>query len=340
MSNPSVAAPAETPPEPDSPAFNDRALIGRAGQIPVGVPAPAVSVSPVGLPTPGRAVEMQMRVAFPATGSDLPILLLSHGHGRSNYVSSLRGYGPLVDFYAAHGFVVIQPTHLSSKTLGLNPKGSEGPLFWRSRAEDMHFILDHLGEIEAAVPGLGGRLDRNRIAAVGHSLGGHTVGLLAGMRVTDPADGQEVDLTDARVLAAVLLGAPGNGADLAAFASEHFPILRHHSFARMTTPAVVVAGDKDASPMFSERADWRADAYTLSPSPKSLLTLCGAEHLLGGVSAYDAAETTDENPERVGVVQRMTWAYLRSALYPDDPAWPAACEVLAELGDLGRVESK
>ena len=41
-------------------------------------------------------------------------------------------------------------------------------------------ILDYLAEIEAAVPGLGRRLDRSRIVAVGHSLGGHTVGRLAG----------------------------------------------------------------------------------------------------------------------------------------------------------------
>ncbi len=340
MTNPSVAVVPGIHQGSDPLAFNDRSLTGRAEQIPVHSPTPVASVSPVVLPVPGRAVDLQMRVAAPTTGRDLPVLLLSHGHGRSNYLSSLRGYGPLVDFYAAHGFVVIQPTHLSSRSLGLDPKGPEGPLFWRSRAEDMRFILDHLGEIEGAVPGLGGRVDRSRIVAVGHSLGGHTVGMLAGMRVTDPVDGQEVNLTDTRIRAAVLLGAPGNGADLAAFASEHFPVLRHNRFAQMATPALVVAGDKDVSPMFSERADWRADAYTSSPGPKSLLTLFGAEHLFGGVSAYDAAETTDGNPERVGVVQRLTWAYLRTALFPADPAWPAACEALAKLGDVGRVESK
>ncbi len=65
----------------------------------------------------------------------------------------------------------------------------------------------------------------------------------------------------------------------------------------MTTSALVVAGDKDVNPMFSDRVAWRADAYVLSPGPKCLLTLFGAEHILGGVSGYDAAETTDESPE-------------------------------------------
>ncbi len=315
--------------------------IGNADYIPVSAPTPIVSFSPVVLPVPGRVVDLQLRVSAPATGRDLPILLLSHGHGSSNFLSSLRGYGPLVDFYAAHGFVVIQPTHLDSKALGLDPNGPEGALFWRSRAEDMRFILDHLDQIEAAVPGLGGRLDRGRIAAVGHSMGGHTVGLLAGMRVTDPNDGTAVALADARVRAGVLLAPPGKGADLAAFASAHYPVLGGTSFAAMTTPALVVAGDQDVNPQFSDRADWRADAYFLSPGPKCLLTLFGAKHAQGGVSGYDAAEATDENPERAGVVQRLTWAYLRTALYPADPAWPTACAALLDAPEpLGRVEGK
>jgi hypothetical protein len=93
----------------------------------------------------------------------------------------------------------------------------------------------------------------------------------------------------------------------------------------MTTPALVVAGDNDVSPHLTVRgADWHADPYFLSPGGKCLLTLFGAEHGLGGVAGYDAAETTDENPERLAAVQRLTWAYLRSALYPEDPAWPVA----------------
>lgn len=65
----------------------------------------------------------------------------------------------------------------------------------------------------------------------------------------------------------------------------------------------------------------------------------GAGHGLGGVSGYDVAETTDESPERGAAVQRLTWADLRSALYPEDFAWSAECSALAEL-DLARVEWK
>lgn len=75
----------------------DHALIGKAAGIPVSVATPVLSVSPVVLPAPGRIVDLQMRVSAPLTGSDLPILLLSHGHGQSNNLSSLNGNGPLAN---------------------------------------------------------------------------------------------------------------------------------------------------------------------------------------------------------------------------------------------------
>ncbi|MDF2117653.1 alpha/beta fold hydrolase [Roseiarcaceae bacterium H3SJ34-1] len=315
--------------------------INTAEYIPVDAPTLFMSVSPIAFPVPGRQTELQLKVTAPIAGRDLPILILSHGHGQSTYLSSLRGYNPLAEFYAAHGFVVIQPTHQDSKALGLDPEGPEGPLFWLSRAQDVHFVLDHLPQIEAAVPGLSGRTDRNRIVAVGHSMGGHTAGMLAGMRVVDPVDGKEWDLSDSRIKAGVLLAPPGNGSDLAPFASEHYKVLRNTVYSKMTAQALVVAGDLDQTDLFALRKDWRADAYTFSPGPKALLTMFGAKHALGGVSGYDVAESQDQDSERLGVVQRMTWAYLRSALYPADPAWRNASAALAgSPKPQGKVDTK
>jgi predicted dienelactone hydrolase len=77
-----------------------------------------ISFSPVVLPVPGRHADLEIKVSAPASGNNLPVILLSHGHGASNFLSSYRGYGPIVDFFAAEGFVVIQPTHQNSKALG------------------------------------------------------------------------------------------------------------------------------------------------------------------------------------------------------------------------------
>ena len=80
------------------------------------VPPVVLAIGPVVLAAPGRAVDLHLRISAPRTGRGLPIILLSHGQGGSHYLSSRLGYGPLVQAWAAQGFVVLQPTHLSSKT--------------------------------------------------------------------------------------------------------------------------------------------------------------------------------------------------------------------------------
>lgn len=293
-------------------------------------------------------MDLQMRVSAPLVGTDLPIILLSHGHGQSNHLSSLNGYGPLANFWAAHGFVVIQPTHLSSRSLDFvnDPETyPEAPLFWQSRIEDMRCILDGLDTIESVVPTLSGRLDRGRIAVAGHSLGSHTAMMLLGMRLTAKgSDGLEVavDLFEPRIHAGIILTGLGNGGeDLNEFAQKLLAFHRQPDWSNMKTPALVVVGDEDDPAHFTTRGpSWHTDPYVLSPGPKSLLTVYGGGHLLGGISGYDANETTDESPERVAVVQRLTWAYLRSVLYPDDSVWLTARAALADTQVLGRVDSK
>jgi dienelactone hydrolase len=302
---------------------------------------PIMSFSPVVLPVPGRHVDLEIKVSAPASGYNLPVILLSHGHGGSNFLSSYRGYGPVVDFFAAAGFVVIQPTHQNSKALGLSPSLPESPLFWSSRPADMKFILDHLDEIISTVPGLKGRVDKEKIAAIGHSLGGHTVAMLAGMEVTDPLTGNIVNLIEPRIKAPVLIGLPGGPEGLTGAARHHYPVLAASDFSSMALRALIVNGDKDKNPMFSDLDNWRADAYFQSPGPKDLLTVFGAEHIFGGISGYDALETSDEDPQRVAFVCQTILSYIRSTFDPTDPSWEQAKISLNGVqGALGSIESK
>ncbi|MBZ6106454.1 alpha/beta hydrolase family protein [Streptomyces olivaceus] len=299
--------------------------------------APVVSVKPVVLPAPERGADLRVRVSAPATGEDLPVVLLAHGFG-----SSLDGYAPLADHWAAHGFVVVQPTHLDSRTVALPADDPRRPRLWRYRVADLKRVLDDLDTLVAAVPGLAGRVDSGRIAAAGHSFGGQTAGILLGLRVADPETGEAEDLSDPRVRAGVLLATAGNGGDdLTPFAAENLPWLRGPDFSGMSAPALVVAGDRDELPLTVRGADWTADPYVLSPGAKSLLTVFGAQHFLGGVSGYDAAETTDENPAHVALVQRVTTAYLRHALGLGSAGWTAVREELdGDPHAVGRLESK
>ncbi|NRQ33421.1 chlorophyllase [Nonomuraea sp. NN258] len=302
---------------------------------PTSAPAPVVSAKPVVLPAPGRGEDLQVRVSAPATGGDLPVIVFSHGFGWS-----MNGYAPLADFWAAHGFAVVQPTHLDSRTLALPADDPRTPRIWRFRVEDVQRVIDGLDLLESATPGLAGRLDHRRIAVAGHSWGAQTVSMLLGARVLD-ADGiPGEDLSDPRVTAGVLLALPGRGDDLTPFAAEHLPFMRP-SFDTMTAPALIVAGDRDDSALSTRGPDWFTDPYVLSPGDKSLLTLFGAEHSLGGIPGHEVAETTDESPERVALLQGLTWAYLRSAVTPGDPAWQAARSALAaDPAPLGSLESK
>ncbi|MGW4639442.1 alpha/beta hydrolase family protein [Sphaerisporangium sp. NPDC004334] len=295
-----------------------------------------ISVRPVVLPAPGRGEDLQVRVSAPVAGGDLPVIVFSHGFGQS-----MDGYAPLVDFWAARGFVVVQPTHLDSRTLDVTPDDPRHPEIWRFRVRDLTCVLDHLDLVEASVPGLAGRIDRGRIAVAGHSWGAQTASMLLGARVLDAEGVPGEDMSDPRIRAGVLLAVPGTGgADLTPFAAEHFSFM-NPDFTRMTPPALVVAGDKDQSALSVRGPEWFTDAYFLSPGAKSLLTLFGAEHSLGGVAGHAVTETTDESPERVALIQRLTSAFLRSALYPADDGWSvASAEPARGTDSVGRVESK
>lgn len=300
-----------------------------------GAPTMVVSAKPVVLSAAGRGEDLQVRVSAPATGGDLSVIVFSHGFG-----GSMNGYAPLADFWAAHGFAVLQPTHLDSRTLGLPAEDPRTPRIWRFRIEDLKRVLDGLDVLEASVPGLSGRLDRSRIAVAGHSWGAQTASTLLGARVLDLDGVPGEDMSDLRVKAGVLLALTGLGDDLTPFAAENFPFMKP-SFDNMTTPALIVAGDHDQSALSTRGPDWFTDPYTYSPGSKSLLTLFGAEHSLGGISGYEVAETTDESPARVTLIQQLTSAFLRSALYPEDTGWQAAVTALEEdPNPLGKLQSK
>ncbi|OON76633.1 alpha/beta hydrolase family protein [Streptomyces tsukubensis] len=318
-----------------APTATDTQIVRTLDEV-VGAGERVVSVAPVALDASGRAVPLEIRVSAPTAGEGLPVLLFSHGNGWS-----LDGYAPLAAFWASRGFVVVQPTHLDSRRNGI---GFDDPVFgriWTERYEDLERVLDQWDTVEAAVPGLAGRVDKGQVVVAGHSWGAQTAQMLLGVRTLDESGQPGKDYADPRVKAGVLLAATGlGGGELHPFAKEHFPFM-NPSFAELATPTLVVAGDRDQSKMSSRGPDWFTDAYTYGPGATDLLTLFGAEHSLGGIPNWEAAETTDENPERVAVLQRLTTAYLRSALNPSDTSWNRAVSALAETGTaIGRIDSK
>lgn len=297
---------------------------------------PVLSVAPLRLPAPHRGEDLQFRVSAPLSGDALPILIFSHGNGQSLY-----GYGPLVNHWAASGFTVINPTHLDSRMLAMAADDARRPQLWRLREQDLLRLLDGLDTIEDSVPWLRGRLDRSRIAVAGHSWGAQTASMLLGARHPDPDDGATIDITDPRVKAGVLLAVPGTGgANLSPFAAQNFPFM-HPDFSGLRTATLVVAGADDHGAMNLRGPAWWREAYDLSPGARALFTIRGAGHSLGGIPGYEAKETTDESEPRIAAVQRLSTAFLRNALYSDQPGWRQAVnEIVSAEDPLGTLETK
>ncbi|WP_323771689.1 dienelactone hydrolase [Antarctobacter sp.] len=298
-------------------------LITLSRALPTPEPEITIAYAPIHLPMSGRQ-PLELRLTAPAAGRDLPIVILSHGFGPSNYISSKDGYAPLAQFWAERGLAVIQPTHASSRVGGLDPDLPGGPFFWRERVAEMRAILDHLSEVERQAPAVAGRLDHERIAVAGHSFGGHTCSLLLGARLLGE------DFSDPRICAGILLASPGRGgADLTPEHAARFPFF-DVDFGGLSTPTLVVCGADD-DPYFTPRGpEWHADAFHEAPGTEALLTINDVGHGLGGIAGWDARETEAEDPDALEATRRLTLAWLRSTFAIESAAWTQSQSALKE----------
>lgn len=110
-----------------------------------------------------------IRDAKPTPGSH-PLVVLSHGYG-GGWRNLAWLAGELVD----RGYVVAAPDHPGTTTFDMRP--ADEVALWR-RPGDISRTIDGL----LAEPALAGQIAADRIAAIGHSLGGWTVVELAGGR--------------------------------------------------------------------------------------------------------------------------------------------------------------
>jgi predicted dienelactone hydrolase len=100
-----------------------------------------------------------------------PLVLLSHGSGGSSEMLAWMGIS-----LARAGFIAVAVDHPGNNSH--QPYTAQGFVLWWERAADLSEVLDAI--LKDAV--FGPRIDRNRIGAAGHSIGGYTVMELAGAR--------------------------------------------------------------------------------------------------------------------------------------------------------------
>jgi predicted dienelactone hydrolase len=153
-----------------------------------------------------RHRSVPVRLYWPESAKPVPLVVFSHGIGGSR-----RGYSYLGEYFAANGIASLHLQHVGSdrslwtgsllSLLGrLQDAAQEHEALERVR--DLSFALDQL----LADARYGKLIDREHIAAAGHSYGANTAMLAAGASVL--RDGRRLQLRDPRVKAALLLSAP------------------------------------------------------------------------------------------------------------------------------------
>lgn len=110
-----------------------------------------------------------------------PIVIVSHGFGAVK-----EDFGFLNQHLASHGYVVLAPDHVGSdlsyrrEFLGGRLNTLLSPIEFINRPREISFLIDELERQVASSPDWAARLDLDRIAAIGDSLGSSTVMALAG----------------------------------------------------------------------------------------------------------------------------------------------------------------
>jgi dienelactone hydrolase len=248
---------------------------------------------------PGQSKrDLLVRVSYPdpsapGTGDPFPVILFSHGEGASKDEFAL-----LVDHWASHGYVTVQPTHVDSDSLGYKPRSQDREKVLASRIEDMTFLRDHLDDIAAQSPALSGRIATDKIAVGGHGSGALTALALAGL----PLRGVKPEKpSDARVNALLTL----NGAGPSMLTGDDWHAVKVPVFAAAGTND---PGQATAGGLASWR--WRLGAYELTEGmPRYALSIPGGDHTLGGLIAQ-AQPGTNPDSEGLAALDALSTAFL------------------------------
>jgi predicted dienelactone hydrolase len=227
-----------------------------------------------------------------AAAGPRPLVVLSPG-----FAMGTTAYAWLAERLAAHGFVVAAPEHREA----MGPSMADFGRALVDRPDDVRALLDHLAS--GGGP-LAGAVDLERVAVVGHSLGGFTALAAAGARLdlaafearcgVDRAGAAEhawlcdlvlphaADVAARAGLAAVPRGPwPGRGdarVDAAvSFAGDAF-LFDRAGLAEVAVPLLVMGGTADAAAPF----DWTtALAFEHAGAPRrAQVALNEAEHMV------------------------------------------------------------
>lgn len=261
-----------------------------------------VNVVDTVLPFANQNKDLRLHISFPNSGGPFPLILFSHGNGCTS-----AGYGPVTEYWAARGYVVIEPTHLDSRSLGPTDFSKMAEIS-DSRVEDLSFILDSLDRIAVLIPGLAGKMNADRVASAGHSMGSATALSASGLRAKN-ADGS-LRTGDDRFDVAVLLSGPGP-----------MPSIPDDAWGDYRTPSIVTTGTNDYTQTNRNKPEgwkWRLGSYNLTPDgDKYALVVQDYDHFLGGYICNRPGVEGPPDTEALTLVRTATSAFLDAYLKDD-----------------------
>ncbi len=256
---------------------------------------------PVMLDRPGRMIPLSVRVTWPAGKGPYPLIVFSQGA-----LCPKNMYTAVTDHWTSHGYVAISPLHLDSESNGFEFQDLAGKDLVGERVQDMTYILDALDSIENKVPGLEGKINRDHIAAAGHSFGGQIALAMTGLETVDPKTNKPLNVADDRYDVAVVLSGVGP-----------LPNIAEGAFARYMGPVYSSGGTKDLGATGQGPVHpwpWRMAAYFETPPGNSYgVVLDEGDHYYGGLICRETAGGTPDH-EGLSIIRGTSTAFLDAYL--------------------------
>jgi len=250
-----------------------------------------------------RAVPVKMY--FPRSAEPAPVILFSHGLG-----SSIESCAYLANAWTANGFVCVFVQHPGSdenvwkgKVRILNEFRGAYEQNWnsRTRAKDLHFVLNCLEEIVLSNTQFATRIDMDRIGVGGIDLGALAALLLSGQVPPDNGD----SLYDPRIKAVLAMSPPVVPTNIN-FREAYQPI---------TAPALFITGTGDDGVVGSTKAVHRRIPFdAMVQNQRYLITLDGGDHRMYGGRVVSFLGGRNDEKYQSGIVRSSTvfWrAFLR-----------------------------
>jgi len=265
-------------------------------------------IESLALAAPTMSGMATVRIVHPTGRGRFPVVVLSQGA-----LSTAAMYNRLAERWAARGYVVIQPIPPELAPIGdpRAPAGRRLPGAVDARINDIRFMLGALDQVEARARALRGKLDRERVAIAGHSIGALAALLAAGPRLRYAADGGPLPPAEASIDAVVLIGDPSRTG-----------IVPEDAWRTLEKPVLLATGTKDEGE--AQAGSQRPQAvFALAdppaPAARHELFVRGMDVCLGGVLCRAPPGSTPDMAALSAIAEASS-AFLDAYLRGDESA--------------------